>query len=197
MNTWSRHWWLIVARGSVALIVGLAALFVPVISVTTLISVLSAFLIVDGLVLIGAGWSQGTASNHWWALVLQGIIGIVAGTLGLVSPTMTALAFTIIAGVWAVVGGVFEIAYAIRMRRELSNEWLLGVGGLVSTSIGVLLLAYPSTSLIVLAVALGAYTVISGAILLSLGVRMRGQAQRERELAWHVHDIHGPHSSPA
>lgn len=198
MDRWSRYWWLVVARGVVALVVGLAAVFVPVITVANLIAILSVFLIIDGVILIGAGWRQSTGSNYWWALVLQGIIGMVAGTLGLAFPQMTALAFTIIAGVWAVVGGVFEIAYAVRMRRELSNEWLLGIAGLLSAGVGVLLLGYPSASLVVLAVVLGAYTLISGAILLSLGVRLRGQAHREEFAAWSTHgDLHGPHSSTA
>jgi uncharacterized membrane protein HdeD (DUF308 family) len=79
---------------------------------------------------------------------------------------------------WAVITGVLEIVAAIRLRREITNEWWLVAGGVVSVIFGVLLFAAPGVGALALVFWIGAYAIIFGALLVGLAFRLR-RAQSE------------------
>ena len=56
---------------------------------------------------------------------------------------IAALTLVAFIGAWALITGVLEIAAAVRLRREIENEWLLGIGGVLSVGLGILLIARP------------------------------------------------------
>jgi uncharacterized membrane protein HdeD (DUF308 family) len=108
---------------------------------------------------------------RWWALVLQEIAGVIAGVL------LYIVAF------WSIVTGVLEIAAAIRLRRELRNEWLLILSGTASALLGILLVAAPGAGLLAWAWVIGAYALASGVLLLMLALRLRGHGRDDRIIA--------------
>ena len=46
-------------------------------------------------------------------------------------------------GAWALVHGIFEIIGAIQLRKEIDNEWMLILGGVVSVLFGLIVLIAP------------------------------------------------------
>jgi uncharacterized membrane protein HdeD (DUF308 family) len=82
--------------------------------------------------------------------------------------------------VWAVVSGVAQVGAAIRLRRVIEGELLLGVTGVLSIVFGALVLARPLTGALAVAGMVGAYAVILGVLLIALGVKLRrfGHADR-------------------
>jgi uncharacterized membrane protein HdeD (DUF308 family) len=83
------------------------------------------------------------------------------------------LVLVVFVGAWAVVTGILEIAAAIRLRRELTGEWVLALVGAVSVLAGVLILARPGVGAVALAQVLGVYAIIAGVLLLWIGWRLR------------------------
>jgi uncharacterized membrane protein HdeD (DUF308 family) len=75
------------------------------------------------------------------------------------------------------VTGIFEIAAAVRLRRYIKGEWLLVLGGIASVVFGVLLAVSPLVGALVLAIWLGVYALIFGAMLVGLGLRLRTWSQ--------------------
>src|SRR5215203_2916908 len=75
---------------------------------------------------------------------------------------------------WAIFTGVLELVMAVALRREIENEWLLGLGGLVSVLIGVLLVVLPAAGLLSLVWLIGLYALVFGVALIFLGLRVRG-----------------------
>jgi uncharacterized membrane protein HdeD (DUF308 family) len=88
-------------------------------------------------------------------------------------PGLTALALVWVVAAWALVTGVLEIVAAVRLRRRISNEWLLVLGGLASVIFGVLLVIAPAAGALVLVLWIGAYAVVFGGLLLALAFRLR------------------------
>ena len=152
MLTLAREWWLVALRGLAAVLFGAAALIRPGIALEVRVLLFGAYALVDGLFAFAAGLWAARAEQRWWPFLLVGILGILTGAL--------------------------EIAAAVSLRKELSNEWLLGLGGLASVVFGVLVTASPAAGALTLVLLFGVYAILYGAMLLGLGFRLRALHQR-------------------
>jgi uncharacterized membrane protein HdeD (DUF308 family) len=69
--------------------------------------------------------------------------------------------------------GILEIIAAIKLRKEISNEWLLVLAGVASSAFGIVLPLQPAAGALVLIWWIGAYAIIFGILLVVLAFRMR------------------------
>jgi len=169
----SQNWWLEVLRGMLAILFGVLAFVWPQITWLTLIVMFGVYAIVDGIVAIVSGFSRTRESSRWWVFLVEGLIGIGAGIVALVWPGVTSLVLIYMIASWALITGILEIAAAIRLRNEISNEWMLGLGGLVSIGLGVLLFFQPAAGGLAIIWTIAAYALIFGVLLVILGFRLR------------------------
>jgi uncharacterized membrane protein HdeD (DUF308 family) len=169
----SQNWWLVVLRGILAILFGILAFVWPQITWLTLIIMFGVYAIVDGLIAIVSGLSRTRESSRWWVFLLEGLIGIGAGIVALVWPGVTSLVLIYMIASWALITGILEIAAAIRLRNEISNEWVLGLGGLISIGLGVLLFFQPAAGGLAIIWTIAAYALIFGVLLVILGFRLR------------------------
>jgi uncharacterized membrane protein HdeD (DUF308 family) len=131
-----------------------------------------AFALIDGVLAVIAAVKGGTPAPRWW-LALVGVAGIAAGVLTFLWPGVTALVLLFFIAGWAIAVGVFEIVGAIRLRKEIDNEWLLIAGGALSVLFGVLVLLLPGAGALALVWIIGSYAIVYGVILVSLALRLR------------------------
>jgi uncharacterized membrane protein HdeD (DUF308 family) len=169
----SQNWWLVVLRGVLAILFGVLAFVWPAITWLTLIVMFGVYAIVDGIVAIASGLSRSRETPRWWTFLIEGLLGIGAGIVALVWPEVTSLVLIYMIASWAVITGILEIAAAIRLRNEISNEWLLGLGGLVSIGLGILLFFQPAAGGLAIIWTIAAYALIFGVLLVILGFRLR------------------------
>src|SRR5512134_2184299 len=180
--TLSRNWWLVVLRGVLAILFGVLAFVWPAITWLTLIIMFGVYAIVDGIVAIVTGLTRTKDSRRWWVFLLEGLLGIAAGIVALVSPGLAALVLIYIIASWAIITGILEIAAAVRLRDEISNEWVLGLGGFVSMVLGVLLFVQPAAGGLAIIWIIAGYALIFGILLIILGFRLRSwKAPNRRE----------------
>jgi len=111
--------------------------------------------------------------DHWWVLLLEGLVGIGVGLLTLFAPGVTALALLFYIAIWAIATGVLEIVAAIRLREEIEGEWLLVLGGLASVVFGILLMARPGVGVLAVLWLVAAYAVVFGVLLVVLAFKAR------------------------
>jgi uncharacterized membrane protein HdeD (DUF308 family) len=171
----SSNWWILALRGSFAVLFGVCAFLWPGLTLGVLVILWGAFALIDGIVAVVAG-----ARTRWWPLLILGLVGIVAGLIALFQPAITALALLVVIGSWAIVRGAFEIVAAIRLRKELSNEWLLILGGAASILFGILVLLFPGAGALSVVWIIGIYAFATGVLLLVLAFRLRGVARHQR-----------------
>src|ERR687886_144426 len=143
VTVFTSNWWALVLRGLVALLFGILTFVWPEISLTALVFLFGAYALVDGLFTAVAAFRAPEGYKHWWALLLEGVFGVAAGVLAFVWPGITALVLLYLIAAWAFVTGVFEIVAAVYLRRLISGEWLLALGGVVSVLFGVMLAVWP------------------------------------------------------
>jgi len=171
----SGHWWALALRGALAILFGLAALLRPGIAVEALILLFGAYALVDGVFSIVGVFGGTRGGTPRWLLLIEGIAGIVAGLIAFILPGLTAILLLYLIAVWAIVKGISEIAMAIRLRREITGEWALIVGGAFSVLFGVILAVVgPVVGLISLIWLIGFYAVAFGILMLITAFSVRG-----------------------
>lgn len=169
----SRNWWVLLIRGLVAIAFALFVWFRPGISLASLVLVFGAFVLVDGVLGVGTAFAGRREHEDWWMLLLWGLVGIGVGTLTVVAPGVTALALLFYIAIWAIGTGIMQIAAAIRLRKEIENEWLLILAGLASVLFGVVLISRPAAGALALLWMVGVYAFLFGILMVMLGLRLK------------------------
>jgi uncharacterized membrane protein HdeD (DUF308 family) len=128
LHSLAKNWWALALRGLVAVLFGLLTFLLPGITLATLVLLFGAYALVDGIFNVIAFFK---VASHQWALLIEGVIGIIAGVLTFAWPAITAFVLLYLIAFWALFTGVFEIIATIRLRKAISNEWLLLLMGVL------------------------------------------------------------------
>ncbi len=173
LGTLKRHWWLLVLRGLAAVLFGVLAFIWPNLALASLVLLFGAYALVDGVLTIIAAFRRTDTDRHWWVLLLEGVVGILAGVAAFVWPGLTALALLYLIAAWAIITGIFEIIAAVRLREEIEGEFWLGLGGLLSLIFGILLVLMPGPGALAVVWLIAGYAIAFGVLLVILGFRVR------------------------
>jgi uncharacterized membrane protein HdeD (DUF308 family) len=144
---------------------------------------------VDGLLAVAAA-TRLQAGEHAGMFAIEGLLGFGAGLATVLWTGMTAVVLITLIALWAVVTGMLELVLAVRLRREIPGELMLGFSGGVSILLGVLMLTRPVASAFVIVVLLGSYALCFGAALLLLAFRLRRRTS-SFEGSHHLRSSHG------
>jgi len=166
-----KNWWLFLIRGIAAIVFGILAFMWPALTLATLVLLYGAFALVDGVAAVIAAIRGGVPAPRWW-LALVGICGILVGVLTFAWPGITAFVLLVFIAAWAIMMGLFEIIGAIRLRKEIDNEWLLILGGAVSVLFGVVLLVRPGTGALALVWVIATYAILFGILNIAFAFRL-------------------------
>jgi uncharacterized membrane protein HdeD (DUF308 family) len=181
------NWKWFMLRGVLALLLGVGAIVFPLSAVFAFTMVFAAYCFVDGIASLVAGIHGGQEPGHrWGALVFSGIIGILIGILFLLMPLIATITYAFIVLVmlaaWAIITGILEIAVAVRLRREMEGEWLLGLSGAISVLLGigviVLVIPYPAASILSAAWLIAFFALGTGIVLVAQSLRLRSRVVR-------------------
>jgi uncharacterized membrane protein HdeD (DUF308 family) len=174
ISMFARNWWLFVLRGVAAIVFGIIAIVYPDVTITVLAIVFGIYAIVDSIGSFASAISHRNADGwHRAAHALEGVVALVAGVLALVLPDLTALALVVLIGIWAIVSGVVEIMAAIRLRRVIETEWLLGISGLLSIIAGIVILVWPDAGAVAISWLIGTFAIVFGVVFVWLGFKLR------------------------
>jgi uncharacterized membrane protein HdeD (DUF308 family) len=170
-----RNWGWILVRGIAAVIFGVLALVLPGITLAALVLLWGAYALADGIIALTAAFRIRDRGKPFWALVVVGILGIAAGIVTFLWPGMTAIALLAFIAAWSLVMGIFQIIAAVRLRKAIEREWLLGLSGLLSIIFGALMLISPGAGALAVVWVIGAYAIVFGVLLIALSFKLRSE----------------------
>jgi uncharacterized membrane protein HdeD (DUF308 family) len=178
------NWGWVVARGVAGVIFGVLALAWPGATLVSLLLVFAVFAFFEGIANVISAISGGRAGEpRWGTLLIEGVLSIAIAALIVLSPARMALAMVWVLGFWAIVTGALRIGAAIRLRKIIEHEWLLGVAGLLSIGFGLVLMFRPLIGTLALIYWLGAYAIAFGVMQAIVGFELRSHLRRfHREL---------------
>jgi len=169
----TERWWIWLLRGIVAILFAVLAFTQPGMTLATLVLLYGAYVLVDGASAVAAGIMTKT-----WGLTLSGILGIIAGILTFAYPGITALVLLYIIASWAILTGIMEIVAAIRLRKEIKGEWMIGINGGLSILIGLWIVARPGTGALSIIWLIGCYALLFGILMVLLAFRLKSMGKR-------------------
>ena len=173
LHALAKCWWLLLLRGLAAIAFGVLAFLWPGLTLVTLVLIYGAFALVDGVLSLAAAFTGGAKPVPTWWLVVVGLLGIAAGAVTFLWPGITAILLVLFIGAWALVHGIFEIIGAIQLRKEIDNEWMLILGGVLSVIFGAIILIAPGAGALGLVWAIAAYSIVFGIIFVALSLKLR------------------------
>jgi uncharacterized membrane protein HdeD (DUF308 family) len=167
-----QYWWLPFAAGVLTIIVGLIALIWPGPTLLVVGVLLGAYLMVWGVITLvrGIGGAHGMHPGLRLALVLLGLVAVLAALLLLVRPAESVLAVAWVIGFWWVLSGVVELTRGLVIPE--GRAWNIGLG-LVGIVAGTIILAQPEIGLAALVVISGIGLICQGALEAVAGWQLR------------------------
>ncbi|MGD9616553.1 MAG: HdeD family acid-resistance protein [Alphaproteobacteria bacterium] len=173
LNALADRWWLLLLRGIAAIVFGVLAFIWPGITLITLVLLYGAFALIDGIIALAAAFSGAAKPVPTWWLVVVGLLGIAAGIVVFLWTGISAIVLVMFIGAWAVAHGIFEIIGAIRLRKEIDNEWALILSGIISVLFGAILLIAPGPGALGLIWAIALYSIVFGILFIVFSLRLR------------------------
>lgn len=182
LDVLTRNWWAMALRGLLAIIFGILCFIWPGITLLALALLFGAYAMVSGVLAIIAAVQRAGRDERWWALSVEGIVGIAAGTIAFLWPGLTALGLVYLIAAWAIVAGALTIVSAIRLRREIEGEWLMALLGVLSIIFGLFIAIFPGVGALSLVWAIGAFAIAFGVVMVVLAFQLRGIRERRHPM---------------
>ena len=167
------YWWVLLLRGVLAILFGIAAYAWPGMTLVTLLTLFGAFALVDGIFNVFHAFSGRKEDEHWWVLLLEGLLGIAIGVITFQAPELTATVLILYIGFWAMATGVLRIILAVRLRKEIEGEWWMALAGLAGIVFGVFMVARPGAGALAVLWLVAIWAIVGGVCLVIFSFKVK------------------------
>jgi uncharacterized membrane protein HdeD (DUF308 family) len=180
-----RHWGWLLAFGIITVVAGIVALAWPGPTLVVLAILFGIELLVLGIYRFVAAFGPDMSAGNRILYALLGVLSLIIGLYALRHVVITLIALALLLGIFWVVNGAVELFAAISHREMAHRGWtsVLGVLGIFA---GIILLAYPGLSLVVLAVIVGIWLLVYGFMEISVAWQIRSGLHRPGEREAHA-----------
>jgi len=173
-----RHWGWVLAFGVVTLLVGVAALVWPGRTLIVVAVLFGIQLIVTGIFRFAAAFASDDVTGGTRVLLaVLGVFSLIIGLYAVRHVLITLLALALLLGIFWIISGAVELFTALSHRGMRGRGWTATMG-ILSILAGIVVLVYPSITLLVLAVVLGVWLLVFGAMQIILAFQIRSLAGR-------------------
>lgn len=172
LATLGRNWWMVGARGALAILFGILLLLRPGVPLNLVVALFGVYAVLDGAWAIASALWVTRSSLAGWPVWLEGTVSLLVGVLALVWPAVPRQLVGAIA-IWGLLTGVLEIVAAAVLPRQGAGSWLLATGGVFSLFLALLIIMLPQASEPYVVRALGLYALAFGALLVAAAVSLR------------------------
>lgn len=115
-----------------------------------------------------------TLAQHWWVLLLRGLLAILFGVLTFARPAITIVVLVLFWGAYALVDGIFEVIAG--MRAKWGSLIFLGILGIAA---GIVTFLWPGITAIVLLYIIAFWAIVAGVMQIAAAVRLRREVEGE------------------
>ncbi len=148
-------------RGIIALIVGGLAIFVPDLTLKSVVIYFGILILLGGVVSIFFAISSKNKANRDF-LIIQSLFNLIIGLSFLIIPTKIVNIFIIIIGIGFLVIGIFQLIAAFNISRYFKWSWFFFITSMLTIIAGIIMLTNPFESAKVILIFIGILLLIYG-----------------------------------
>jgi len=171
------HWVLFLIEGIVLMILGAAAIIVPVIATLAFTLVIGWLFLLSGAVgLVTTFWMR-NAPGFWWSL-LSAVVGIAAGIVLIRWPISGTVSLTLVLIAFFIIEGIATLMYAFEHRAQLSGRWgwMLASGIVDLILAGIIFAGLPESATWALGLLVGINLLFGGVAMAAMAIAARSAA---------------------
>lgn len=173
-RVFNRAWWALLLRGLLALTVGVFIFARPLDSVAAFALVIAWWALFSGFVNIVHAFQLKPVMNHWWVLLLSGLVGVGFGIAALVYYPGLSLSFAVVlVAWWLMVTGILGI-YGAVLEKRLGVHWgWTAAFGVLSVVASVFALLSPPVTLAAIMGLIAGFAIVSGVAFVAGAFKLR------------------------
>jgi uncharacterized membrane protein HdeD (DUF308 family) len=171
------HWVVFLIEGIVLVILGAAAIVLPVIATLAFTLVIGWLFLLSGAIgLVTTFWMR-NAPGFWWSL-LSAIIGIAAGIVLIRWPISGTVSLTLVLIAFFIIEGIATLMYAFEHRAQLSGRWgWMMASGIVDLILaGIIFAGLPESATWALGLLVGINLLFGGTAMIGMALAARTAA---------------------
>ena len=169
----SRNWWVLLIRGVLAVIFGILAVVNPAVTLGVMVLFFGAYSLADGILSVITGLTAPRGYRGWVWLLVGGIAGVIIGLLTFFMPGVTAVALLYFMIAWLIVTGVMQIIAGVVLRKQMSGEFFLIIGGVLTVLLGLNFLFSPGAGALSVIRLIGLGAIVFGTMMIVSAIRLR------------------------
>ncbi|HTT00243.1 MAG TPA: DUF308 domain-containing protein [Streptosporangiaceae bacterium] len=171
-----RHWGWVLSFGIITALAGLAVLVWPGRTLIVVAVLFGIQLIVMGIFRFASAFASDDLTGGTRVLLaLLGVLSLIIGLYAVRHVFVTLVALALLLGIFWIVSGVIELFTALS-HREMRNRGWTAAMGILGILAGLVVLADPGISLLVLAVVLAVWLLVFGIGQITMAFRIRSLA---------------------
>lgn len=168
------HWKAFLVEGIVLVVLGMAAIAMPLLAGLAVAIFLGWTFLISGLFGLYLTFQARETPGFWWAL-LSAVLAIGAGLILVLQPFAATLTLTIILSAYFIAEGIATIMYALEHRKETSARWgwLLASGILDLLVAAAIVTALPGSAAWAIGLLVGINFVFGGTSMIGMALAAR------------------------
>ena len=169
------HWGLIVVLGVLSVVLGLLAIAYPGATIVTISIFFAAWLFVSGIFYLISSFTRDGDTGSRVLSAILGVLSIIVGWALLRTPFQSVEVFIFVIGIFFLIQGVMTFIGAFA--RKAGRNWGIA-SGILGIIAGIIVLTYPISSAVTLALIAGIWLVILGIMQVVAGIQLRNAGSR-------------------
>jgi len=169
------HWGLVVVLGVLSVILGLLAIAYPGATIVTVSIFFAAWLFVSGIFYLISSFTRDGDTGSRVLSAILGVLSIIVGWALLRTPFQSVEVFIFVIGIFFLIQGVMTFIGAFA--RKAGRNWGIA-SGILGIIAGLIVLTYPISSAVTLALIAGIWLIILGVMQIAAGIQLRNAGSR-------------------
>ncbi len=174
MQSLADHWGLVVAMGVASILLGIAAIAWPGATLLTIAIFFAAWLLISGVVDVVQSFTTDGDTGGRVLHALIGVLSVIVGFALLRTPFQSLEVLIFVVGIFWLVQGIVTFISAFQRKQGRGWQLFMGVLGVLA---GIVILVYPISSAVTLALFGGIWLILLGAMQIYAGWKLRGASR--------------------
>ena len=169
----NKAWGSILLRGIVAIVFAFLAFFWTGLTLEVLVLILGIYLLIEALLSFIATGVLANEHGKWWLMLLNGLFSLIIAIIIFSYPGLTLLILVYFIGIWAIITGLVEFVASFTAPWAEEAKVAVGVAGVISIILGLIILFNPAISIIVMMWLVGIYLLVFGISMIAFAMKLK------------------------